>query len=63
VSVEECDDDFDKEKLIQNLNNYKTLFTPDTTVTAKFYTKINDAQANAANDISKYALTSNRLYM
>ncbi len=53
VTVEECDDDFDKEKLIQNLNNYKTLFTSDTTVTAKFYTKINDAQANAANDISE----------
>lgn len=56
VTVEECDDDSDGEKTIQNLDNYKSLFTNDPSISAKIFVKLSDAQnplsVNNINELS-----------
>ncbi|PZU90784.1 MAG: hypothetical protein DI529_02215 [Chryseobacterium sp.] len=51
-----CDDDLDGKKLVQNLDGYISGFTSDPTVTAKFYVKKTDAQANASNNVTEVAV-------
>lgn len=48
-----CDEDFDAIKLVEKLDDYKTLFTNDSTVTAKFYINKIDAQNNFNNNINE----------
>jgi len=62
ITVEECDDDFDSQKLIQNLDNYKVLFTNDSSVSAKFYVKRSDAQDLASiNNINEINVNRQQL--
>lgn len=58
---EVCDDDFDGTKLVQNLNDFKTLFTTDLAVSAKFYLKKSDAQTNASNSITEINVVKQQL--
>ncbi len=60
-TIEVCDDDLDGKKLVQNLDDYKTLFTTDPTVTVKFYIKKADAQANASNNITEVTVNKTQI--
>lgn len=62
ISVEECDDDFDSRKLIQNLDDYKVLFTNNPSVSAKFYIKESDAQnSSSINNINEIDVNMQQL--
>lgn len=56
-----CDDDFDSQKLVKNLDDFKLLFSEENGVTAKFFVNKTDAQNNAVNDIKEIQVNSQQL--
>ncbi|WP_379968815.1 IgGFc-binding protein [Epilithonimonas sp. UC225_85] len=60
-TTEICDDDFDNKKLVQNLDDYKKIFTTDAAVTSKFYINKIDAQNNASNHITEIQVNNQQL--
>ncbi len=64
-TLEICDDEpdyFDYKKRVQNLNDYKYLFTSDTSVSAKFYLAKEDAQNKRNNDITEFGIQNQQLF-
>ncbi|MNK61762.1 hypothetical protein D3C87_809280 [compost metagenome] len=60
-TIEICDDDFDFKKLVQNLDDFKKLFTTDASVSGKFYINKIDVQNSVSNNITEIQVNNQQL--